>query len=433
MGQQRAPAKDDKKKAPANDHEQKAPAENDGIVLAADLELAEKLFEDVKPALGKGYSVDLLEFFRDASFPANRPQDRTRERLREKFGWNNDDTVNKNVSRLQKALAKAYKLQPREYELRIDPASSRRQYTDSWRVRVWMRKSSLTFLFWKVHFEAREQLCLASNAPLFFLDKDRTYRKRIMAVNSREKADAVPDLKHNHDACFHFISLGDFCLTHALTRFFERRGCLTYSEVVPSDKNMNNDIWVSSGPDWSKVSNLISIGNRRVSWLARDLEDRFEPNFYVKDDDSKTILNRTPNQNESGAFEDSLSPGGSIFAVLVRRVSENRTDTLINAQNGPALQALADALIDEDFIDSVLKATKWQRNEIPKDFELLFKITVGRHEKPDQDKKPELIHWRVINERKPAPFVAAEPREPERARGHPAPARRTQRAPRSDV
>ena len=262
----------------------------------------------------------------------------------------------------------------------------------------------ITERFWAPHIESKRPVDLVNNAPLCFRDgKKPTRRVRYMAVN--ELANLPPELD-GCEACFHYMSVGDF---RVATRLIQLLAMPPLSKaVVPWIVYGTMDLDDPYNPsdnrtfDLKNATNAVIVGNPRVSWVVRAALEKIQPNFYLTPDDSERIFNKQskasfkveksaqkafePDQRISSlesappSFVDDMRREHIVFAAVVRRHTDSRTETLLLVQNGPALDALSGCLCDDESLARVLSASKFdiESGVFPPSFELLFAVHLGR-------------------------------------------------------
>jgi hypothetical protein len=149
-----------------------------------------------------------------------------------------------------------------------------------------------------------------------------------------------------------------------------------------------------------ETRSVIAMGNPRVSWVVDSMLKSLEPNFFVDRQDPNRIRNRMPEAGEEEWYEDNLSGGGYLYAVLVRRRQKNRTETVLLVQNGPALEALAGVLTNEEELEKLVFQDPGWRGALPSYFECLFQVSLGNLEVVERGTKPVLLalrthHWKA--------------------------------------
>lgn len=252
-----------------------------------------------------------------------------------------------------------------------------------------------TQLFWAGHLALKPEILLVTNAPLFYRDRNAEYRIRVMAVNDEgtyrrhSQEERSPSLECCEE-CFHYVSIGDFRLAVALSSFFSGQGVGVDTRVVYSSRDHEDHRDPPDQVDMQKATNLIALGNRRVSWVVRALQEEMKPNFFIADQDHTRITNRKPQKGELEVYEDSLVLDGCIFAAVIRRTSRERVETLISVQNGPALEALAWSLMQDDEVAMIAEQAGWT-TQYPENFELLFQIDLGKKEAVRRGRHPRLV------------------------------------------
>lgn len=350
----------------------------------------------------------LLLYLATNSYPKNLFEARTAENVRRECGWVNEETAWHNCDRLRDLLEEYYDAQPdkdKRRRLVINPGGkgARNKHTN-WLVELVRGESSAVRRFWHPHFTDPKRLGIVSNAPLFFRSPKETHRVRVMSINDRHafenhlaQPNAEPDLQ-GYLECFHYVSLGDFQLSLALNQFFVSERQSVETRVVYASRDSDNPLNPTDRLDLQDCSNLIAMGNRRVSWVVRELETRLRPNFTIPDGDSKRILNQMPRGEsrlkEERWYVDQPDDDGRLHVVIVRKVYKGRTETLINVQNGPALEAMATILTDDDLLEPVLAEAGWKDGELPVYFELLFAVPLSKKELTQQDAAPKLLAHR---------------------------------------
>jgi hypothetical protein len=205
-------------------------------------------------------------------------------------------------------------------------------------------------------------------------------------LHAREKR--LPSLG-DCEECFHYVSIGDFKLSMALSAHFEGQ---VQPSVVYSTKD-HEDEFNPSDPFDAAHDNLVAYGNPRVSWVVNKLQGRINPNFFIDGSNHRCITNREPKGDELNEYTDNLAKHGKLYAAVIRQVREGRVVTLISAQNGPALEAVASVLTDDRRLKEFLASTGWG-DALPADFELLFEIQLGVKEEVMHKSQPKLIAHR---------------------------------------
>jgi hypothetical protein len=235
-------------------------------------------------------------------------------------------------------------------------------------------------LFWEAHLRHPQNVLLVSNMPLFFRNPGGTERVRVMAVNTKSEQKAHSAVRA-YSASFHYVSLGDFRLCVALTGYFIRQGKELDVRLVPRDRNLEDMENPCDVVEVEHARNLIAIGNTRVSCLVDDRLKKLRPNFYLKDGKPDRIYNTKPDKatGEKPYYKDNPKAGGYYHVLLVRSARDNRTDTVIAVQNGPALERIVPLLTnDEEFCRVV--GRPWCTESLPEYFEMLFQVEVGENE-----------------------------------------------------
>uniref|UniRef100_Q020F4 Transcriptional regulator, Fis family n=1 Tax=Solibacter usitatus (strain Ellin6076) TaxID=234267 RepID=Q020F4_SOLUE len=321
-----------------------------------------------------------LQYLVEHSWP-NDPEARQVEALERLLGIN-ARAIGMLIQRLNKNLAQKHHY-PAGSEVRLAIAKGGRaaiQAKTNYRVEPAPITPARAPLFWNAHLSHPQDVLLVSNMPLFFRNPEGTERLRVMAVNTKSEQRAHP-VVNAYSASFHYVSLGDFRLGVALTRYFMRKGKELDVRLVPQDRNLVDMENPCDVVEVEHTRNLIAIGNSRVSCLVEDRLKKISPNFHLKDGEPNRIYNAKPAKasGEKAYYEDSPKAGGCYHVLLVRSVRGNRTDTVIAVQNGPALERIAPLLTDDEEFCRVV-GQRWCTGAMPESFELLFQVEVGENE-----------------------------------------------------
>lgn len=266
----------------------------------------------------------------------------------------------------------------------------------------------ITHRFWAPHIQATAPVDLVNNAPLFFRDGSRpTWRVRYMSVN--DISNLPPDLA-KFESCFHYMSVGDFRIATRLIHLLAAPpvGKEVNPWIVYGNRDLDDPYNPSENSSFNLASatNAVIVGNPRVSWVVRAALDAIKPNFYLTAEDSESVFNRRSQLSSTGDttpspqfsvdgsvstlecapphFSDEMRSKHIVFAAVVRRCTDSRTETLLLVQNGPALDALSRVLCDDDELARVLGVSGFNvdSDEFPSNFELLFVVHLGRQDTP---------------------------------------------------
>ena len=348
----------------------------------------------------------LLLYLATRSFPENRPEERTASAVAAHFKWGKVGTASRTCKRLREALDEYYRNPangaPNSRVSICGGGQAVRKEGRNWLVIVEPCGESLTHRFWSPHVAAESEIEIVSNAPLFFRSPDATQRIRFMAVNSsknlannRENDDL--GLIYGFQESYHYVSLGDFRFALMLTRYFSQFQHNVSTKIVYASRDADDPLNPADVIQLPQSSNLIVIGNRRVSWLVRYIEDQLAPNFFISDDSLDRFENRGPiaARDEKTHYQDVLAKNGVIHASVIRNVEDGRVETLINVQNGPALENIGNLLTSDALLKPVFDEMRWTETaDIPEKFELFFMIQMGGKEVPKRRIPPTLIAHR---------------------------------------
>lgn len=346
----------------------------------------------------------ILQRLWELSSPDNQYRERTASKLGEFLGWTAQTTVTY-VDRLIEEV-KAYNGTHMNDAVILQIHQGGKgsiKDGNNYLVEI-IRKETKVDEFWKAHVLGEGiPVVLVTNAPLFFLHPSGKHRIRVMEVNKLEardehlKAKRKPDLE-GYRECFHYLSIGDFRLAIALGSHFVRRNCVVDARVVIGDRNLSDPYNPMDEVNLRETRSIVALGNPRVSWVVDSMLATMEPNFYVDKRYPSRIRNRHPEPNEQEWYEDNLASGGHLYAVLVRKRENKRTETVMLVQNGPALEALAGVLTDHKAIQEQLFEDPRWISPLPDYFECLFRVSLGNNEVVARSTRPELLavrmgHW----------------------------------------
>lgn len=93
-----------------------------------------------------------------------------------------------------------------------------------------------------------------------------------------------------HEACFHYVSVGDFRLCVKLTQYFAALNRDVDVKLVPLDLGFHNPNNLWDELKLPQCSNLIVIGNPRVSHFIAHQMEEIRPNFTILPGDSTTTI-----------------------------------------------------------------------------------------------------------------------------------------------
>lgn len=371
-----------------------------------DLDLFLTVVRDLGEALPVGRRQrDLLRFLANCSRPANNWKARTADKVAQRFGWNGPETAAKQVDRLRESLGDFYAGEGgrhAKYGVEIlaggSGAVSRH---NNWLVEVVWRGDPVTRRFWQPHLDGPGQIEIISNAPLFHRSKGGDYRVRVMAVNDKPTREThiregrQPDLRESED-CYHYVSMGDFRFAQAMVRYFSEAGHSMATKIVHASRDSDDPLNPCDLVQLDKSRNLVAVGNRRVSWVVRHLEDHLEPNFFVPDSSQDHFEDRTPDKTGTKIeYRDRLEIDGCAHGLIVRSAGPDRVETLVNVQNGPALDGMARLLTSDELLEPIFRKVGWSSaRPIPNYFELLFKVAIASKEVPRCGAAPEFLAMR---------------------------------------
>ena len=358
-----------------------------------------------EPTCMRGDDVlkELLRYLAKHSYPDNRPNSRIGGVILKSVGGSD---VAHSISRLHQKLKDYYAGDgiddPQILTVHAGGRGSIKR-GDNYKVEVKNRRTSFSRLFWQPHLKGDKPVVLATNAPLFFRHQDGTHRVRVMAVNDQNSLDNHTKKRRSPvlsecELCFHYISIGDFRLSVALTKFFLLARVHPESKVVYASRELHDDYNPPDSLELAKTNNIVAFGNPRVSWVVKKLQERISPNFHIASGDQTSITNRFLKREaaEKKSYQDDLQPNGNLYGAVIRRKTSSRVETLILVQNGPALEAIADILTDDSKLEAIVSKTGWE-DMFPESFELLFHITLGQKEeviRPGSGPAPGLVAWR---------------------------------------
>lgn len=349
----------------------------------------------------QSHSLELLLYLAKHSVP-NEPQERSAAKLAGVLKCQIGD-VPKYIQRLHEDLIEHYHERPHRFQVIVHHGGQGAfKLANNYLVElVDLREYPSSRKFWGHHLDhGAMPIVVATSAPLFFRHVDGTYRVRAMDVNSSAERDRhvkesrSPDLS-DCEECFHYLSTGDFRLCIELVKLFAREKANVETRIVVRDRNLVDPYNPYDTVDLPATSSLIAIGNPRVSWVVEEIQKRISPNFYLMSGSSPVVKNRRPRDGERDEYKDVLSANGELFAILIRESAPERTRTLVLVQNGPALEALATTLTDEDSLALILSDPRWRGRELPSYFECVFRVPLGEREFPNRASRPELVALRT--------------------------------------
>ena len=345
---------------------------------------------------------DILVYLAEKSFPSNLSGDRTAKRVAEKFAQTVEAIPN-HCKHINAALDEHYEGEGKGARRRVTLHKGGRlemRRRENYLVTLEWCGPRPTHMFWEAHWDRKDPILLATNAPLFFRNREGDYRIRVMAVNhayarDRHQEEGREPQLSTCDECFHYVSIGDLKICVALSTFFTKKGQTVKTKVAYSTQDYD-DVFSNSSDKIQpeETSNLIAFGNPRVSWVVTKLQSHFAPNFFLEPHTPAKMLNRRPGPGEDEFYPDVVGNHGFVYAAVIRSVEDGRAQTMILVQNGPALEAVGSILINDGKMQDLLDKLDW--DEFPTYFELLFRIGLGEREivQPDTAK---LIAWRPLS------------------------------------
>jgi hypothetical protein len=271
--------------------------------------------------------------------------------------------------------------------------------------------------FWRAHLKPIRPVVIIWNEPLFYRDEAGTAIIRIPEYDGTpDGADRIQqalaslpsgDVERETYPCHLYALSGEIGARDRLADWFSKEVGIRTGGAVSRHMNSADDI-----AEWSPIL----LGSVRTNRILREVTEwhqyrRFS--FRIEADGYQTIEVRDPTDEERDfltekyeadesddrlVLHDEPKPGKVVFATVTRMPSRYNSEnaiTILSAGYSKVLEQLAYILTDEQDLKRLFQQVGWPlETNVPRYFQWLFSVRLGKHHTDDRPAKPKLRCFR---------------------------------------